>query len=47
MTKHKDYNLEFLRFIATLGVIFLHVGYSWKGAGGHSLTWVGGELELH
>ncbi len=38
MTKHKDYNLEFLRFIATLGVIFLHVGICWISAFNDSAT---------
>lgn len=29
MTKTKNYNIEFLRFIATLGVVFVHVGICW------------------
>ena len=29
MEKKKNYNIEFLRFIATVGVIFVHVGICW------------------
>lgn len=35
MEKQKDYNIEFLRFIATVGVIFVHVGVCWISAFGN------------
>ncbi len=38
MTRHKDYNLEFLRFIATIGVIFVHVGICWISANNDTAT---------
>ena len=38
MEKLKDYNIEFLRFIATVGVIFVHVGICWISAFGNKAS---------
>lgn len=38
MEKQKDYNIEFLRFIATVGVIFVHVGVCWISAFGKNAS---------
>lgn len=34
MVRQKDNNIEFLRFIATIGVVFVHVGICWISAFG-------------
>lgn len=38
MKRQTNYNLEFLRFIATIGVVFVHVGVCWIAAYGKSAS---------
>lgn len=38
MVVQKDNNIEFLRFIATVGVVFVHIGICWISAFGKTAS---------